>query len=87
MDGPEGWPLYLDRYAALLKGTADMAPIVTSAEIGRPAAEVFACATGPARFTGPGRIRRPALSQQTPGLLRMPGEVHCLESLQRLPEQ
>jgi hypothetical protein len=51
VDGPEGWPLYLDRYAALLKGTADMAPIVTSAEIGRPAAEVFACATGPARFS------------------------------------
>jgi len=20
VDGPEGWPLYLDRYAALLKG-------------------------------------------------------------------
>jgi uncharacterized protein YndB with AHSA1/START domain len=28
-----------------------MAPIVTSAEIGRPAAEVFACATDPARFS------------------------------------
>lgn len=27
-----------------------MPPIVTSAEIGRPAAEVFACATDPARF-------------------------------------
>jgi uncharacterized protein YndB with AHSA1/START domain len=27
-----------------------MAPIVTTAEIGRPAAEVFACATDPARF-------------------------------------
>jgi uncharacterized protein YndB with AHSA1/START domain len=27
-----------------------MAPVVTSAEIGRPAAEVFACATDPARF-------------------------------------
>ncbi len=27
-----------------------MAPIVTSAEIERPAAEVFACATDPARF-------------------------------------
>ena len=28
-----------------------MAPVVTSAEIGRPAAEVFACATDPARFS------------------------------------
>src|SRR6184192_4041412 len=28
-----------------------MPPIVTSAEIGRPAAEVFACATDPARFS------------------------------------
>ncbi len=28
-----------------------MAPIVTSAEIERPAAEVFACATDPARFS------------------------------------
>jgi Polyketide cyclase / dehydrase and lipid transport len=28
-----------------------MAPIVTSAEIGRPDAEVFACATDPARFS------------------------------------
>ena len=27
-----------------------MAPIVTTAEIGRPAEEVFACATDPARF-------------------------------------
>jgi uncharacterized protein YndB with AHSA1/START domain len=27
-----------------------MPPIVTTAEIGRPAAEVFACATDPARF-------------------------------------
>ncbi|HEY3651030.1 MAG TPA: SRPBCC family protein [Streptosporangiaceae bacterium] len=27
-----------------------MPPIVTSAEIGRPAAEVFACATDPSRF-------------------------------------
>jgi uncharacterized protein YndB with AHSA1/START domain len=27
-----------------------MAPIVTTAEIGRPAAEVFACATDPTRF-------------------------------------
>src|SRR2546430_1105525 len=27
-----------------------MPPVVTSAEIGRPAAEVFACATDPARF-------------------------------------
>ena len=27
-----------------------MAPIITTAEIGRPAAEVFACATDPARF-------------------------------------
>ena len=27
-----------------------MPPVVTSAEIGRPAAEVFACATNPARF-------------------------------------
>jgi uncharacterized protein YndB with AHSA1/START domain len=27
-----------------------MPPIVTSAEIGRPAAEVFACATDPTRF-------------------------------------
>ena len=27
-----------------------MPPIVTSAEIGRQAAEVFACATDPARF-------------------------------------
>jgi uncharacterized protein YndB with AHSA1/START domain len=27
-----------------------MPPIVTNAEIGRPAAEVFACATDPARF-------------------------------------
>ena len=51
MDGPEGWPLYLDRYAALLKGTADMAPIVTSAEIDRPDAEVFAYATDPTRFS------------------------------------
>jgi hypothetical protein len=43
--------LYLDRYAALLKGTADMAPIVTSAEIDRSDAEVFACATDPTRFS------------------------------------
>ena len=28
-----------------------MAPVVTSAEIGRPAAEVFAYATDPARFS------------------------------------
>jgi len=28
-----------------------MPPIVTTAEIGRPAAEVFACATDPARFS------------------------------------
>ena len=28
-----------------------MPPIVTSAEIGRPAAEVFACATDPSRFS------------------------------------
>jgi hypothetical protein len=28
-----------------------MAPIVTTAEIGRPAADVFACATDPARFS------------------------------------
>ena len=28
-----------------------MAPIITTAEIGRPAAEVFACATDPARFS------------------------------------
>src|ERR1700756_4100765 len=28
-----------------------MAPIVTSAEIGRPDAEVFACATDPTRFS------------------------------------
>jgi hypothetical protein len=28
-----------------------MAPIVTSAEIGRPAAEVFAYATDPSRFS------------------------------------
>jgi len=27
-----------------------MAPIVTTAEIGRPVEEVFACATDPARF-------------------------------------
>jgi uncharacterized protein YndB with AHSA1/START domain len=27
-----------------------MAPIITTAEIGRPAAEVFACATDPTRF-------------------------------------
>jgi uncharacterized protein YndB with AHSA1/START domain len=28
-----------------------MAPIITTAEIGRPASEVFACATDPARFS------------------------------------
>jgi uncharacterized protein YndB with AHSA1/START domain len=30
---------------------ADVAPVVTSAEIDRPAAEVFAYATDPARFS------------------------------------
>ena len=31
--------------------TPDRAPVAASAEIGRPAAGVFACATGPARFS------------------------------------
>jgi hypothetical protein len=34
-----------------LRKAADTAPVVTSAEIGRPAAEVFAYATDPARFS------------------------------------
>ena len=50
MDGPDGWPLYTDRYAALVKEAADMPPIVTTAEIGRPAAEVFAYVTDPTRI-------------------------------------
>ena len=43
-----------------------MPPIVTSAEIGRPAAEVFACATDPSRFSEwqrgviDGHMERPA---------------------------
>jgi len=51
-----------------------MAPIVTSAEIGRPAAEVFAYATDPARFSEwqkgvvDGHMDGPADGTQTPAV-------------------
>ncbi len=51
-----------------------MAPIVTSAEIDRPAAEVFAYATDPARFSGwqkgvvDGHMDGPANSTQSPAV-------------------
>ena len=51
-----------------------MAPIVTSAEIERPAAEVFACATDPARFRDwqkgvvDGRMDGPANGSSTPAV-------------------
>src|SRR6266699_90072 len=51
-----------------------MAPIVTSAEIGRPAAEVFAYATDPARFSQwqegvvDGHMDGPADDTQTPAV-------------------
>jgi hypothetical protein len=49
-----------------------MPPIVSSAEIGRPAAEVFACATDPARFSEwqqgvvDGHMDGPANGSQSP---------------------
>ena len=51
-----------------------MAPVVTSAEIGRPAAEVFAYATDPARFSEwqkgvvDGHMDGPATGTQTPAV-------------------
>jgi len=51
-----------------------MPPIVTSAEIGRPAAEVFACATDPARFSQwqqgvvDGRLDGPAADGKPPAV-------------------
>jgi hypothetical protein len=51
-----------------------MPPIVTSAENGRPAAEVFACATGPARFSqwqkgvADGHMDGPANGTRTPAV-------------------
>jgi hypothetical protein len=51
-----------------------MPPIVTSAEIGRPAAEVFACATDPARFSQwqrgvvDGRLDGPAAAGNPPAV-------------------
>src|ERR1700758_5303131 len=51
-----------------------MAPIVTSAEIDRPDAEVFACATDPARFSQwqkgvvDGHMDGPADGNQTPAV-------------------
>jgi hypothetical protein len=51
-----------------------MPPIVTSAEIGRPAAEVFAYATDPARFSEwqkgvvSGHMDGPATDSQTPAV-------------------
>ena len=51
-----------------------MAPVVTSAEIGRPAAEVFAYATDPARFSEwqkgvvDGHMDGPADGTQTPAV-------------------
>src|SRR5260370_12838258 len=51
-----------------------MPPIVTSAEIGRPAAEVFAYATDPARFSQwqkgvvDGHMDGPANDPQTPAV-------------------
>jgi uncharacterized protein YndB with AHSA1/START domain len=51
-----------------------MPPIVTSAEIGRPAAEVFACATDPARFSqwqkgvADGHMDGPANGTRTPAV-------------------
>jgi uncharacterized protein YndB with AHSA1/START domain len=51
-----------------------MAPIVTTAEIDRPAAEVFACATDPARFSQwqegveDGHMEGPADGAQVPAV-------------------
>ncbi|HET9973742.1 MAG TPA: SRPBCC family protein, partial [Streptosporangiaceae bacterium] len=51
-----------------------MAPIITSAEIGRPAGQVFACATDPARFREwqkgvvDGRMDGPASGSQVPAV-------------------
>jgi hypothetical protein len=51
-----------------------MPPIVTSAEIGRPAAEVFACATDPSRFSEwqrgviDGHMERPAGAGDVPAV-------------------
>ena len=51
-----------------------MPPIVTSAEIGRPAEEVFACATDPSRFPEwqkgvvDGHMDRPANGSSTPAV-------------------
>jgi uncharacterized protein YndB with AHSA1/START domain len=51
-----------------------MPPIVTSAENGRPAAEVFACATDPARFSqwqkgvADGHMDGPANGTRTPAV-------------------
>jgi hypothetical protein len=53
-----------------------MAPIVTTAEIGRPADEVFACATDPARFRErqqgvvDGHMDSPANGSLTPSMSR-----------------
>jgi uncharacterized protein YndB with AHSA1/START domain len=51
-----------------------MAPIITTAEIGRPAAEVFACATDPTRFRQwqqgvvDGHMDSPANGSSTPAV-------------------